>query len=108
MGRLLDPAQFQLWLTNFLPPLESDSFAPISVIEPLQPSDNERARFASVSLQRGRALKTIADHLPPSDPRANVLRRLSALHGALGLNLMRREVHGTDWLPAFALLYLEN
>jgi hypothetical protein len=78
------------------------------VLEPLQPSVDDRARFASVSLQRGYALKAIADHLPADDPRVSVLNRLSAAHGALGLKLMRGDLLGTHWLPAYALLYLEN
>lgn len=109
MSRVLSPRAFGSWLSDFLPPLESGRFSPLT--EPAGGTDTvpsrERARLSALSFQRAQALERIAHALPGTDARVAVLHRLSAIHGARGFELMRNEVSAMSWLPAYALLYIE-
>ena len=109
MSRVLAPKEFVSWLDGFLPPLESGRFSPLT--EPAggnQPvTANDRARLSGLSFQRAQAMERIAHALPASDPRVTALHRLSAIHAERGFELMRGEVSGISWLPAYALLYIE-
>jgi hypothetical protein len=58
-----------------------------------------------MAFQRAQAMEYIARALPATDQRVTVLRRLSALHAARGLELMRADQSAMHWLPAFAMLY---
>jgi hypothetical protein len=109
MSRVLAPHSFGEWLKDFLPPLESGRFSPLT--EAAGGTDSvparERARLGALSFQRAQALERIAGALPSADPRVAVFHRLSAIHGARGFELMRGEVSAMSWLPAYALLYIE-
>jgi hypothetical protein len=109
MSRVLSPSAFRGWLTDFLPPLESGRFSPLT--EAAGGTDSvpsrERARLSALSFQRAQALERIAHALPGTDPRVAVLHRLSAIHGARGFELMNNDVSAMSWLPAYALLYVE-
>jgi hypothetical protein len=52
-------------------------------------------------------MERIALALPAGDRRVAALHRLSAIHARRGFELMRGEVSGISWLPAYALLYIE-
>jgi hypothetical protein len=106
MARVLPPATFAPWLERFLPPLHSASFAPLTEAPGAGASGNERARLAALAFQRAYALERIVRGLNTTDARVVVLRRLSAIHAARGFELMRDDVSGTHWLPAYALLYI--
>jgi hypothetical protein len=106
MARVLPATTFVTWLNNFLPPLQSARFAPLLEAPGASSTGTERTRFVALALQRAYALEQIARALPPMDARVTVLRRLAAIHGERGLQLLSVETAGTHWLPAFALLYL--
>jgi hypothetical protein len=110
MSAVLPPAAFVTWLNAFLPPLESGRFRPLTVpaggTSPVASADDS-ARFSGLSFQRAQAMERIAHALPASDPRVPALHRLSAIHAARGFALMRGNVEGISWLPAYALLYID-
>ena len=106
MARVLAQAAFVTWLDTFLPPLQAGRFAPLTEAPGANAAPAERARFAALALQRAYAFERIAKALPATDPRVNVLHRLSAIHADRGFQLLRAETAGTYWLPAYALLYL--
>jgi hypothetical protein len=107
MARVLDRAAFVRWLDKFLPAMESAVFAPLTAPDIGEPAAADRARFAAVSLQRAKAMKTIAAKLPTADRRGELFRRLSAMHASRGLRIMRTDQRADHWLPAYALLFLE-
>lgn len=109
MSRVLPGAEFASWVRGFLPPLESGRFSPLTIAaggsEAVPAADS--ARLSGLSFQRAQAMERIAAALPAGDPWVNVLHRLSAIHARRGFDLMRGEVSGISWLPAYALLYIE-
>ena len=106
MARVLAPAAYVTWLNAFLPPLQTGRFAPLTEAPGAASVGNERARLAALGFQRAYALERIARALPPTDARVVVLHRLSAIHADRGFQLMREDTQGTNWLPAYALLYI--
>ena len=52
-------------------------------------------------------MERIAHALPPADVRTVALHRLSAIQAERGFELMRNDVSGLSWLPAYALLYID-
>lgn len=109
MSRVLGQDEFASWLREFLPPLESGRFSPLT--EPAgggaAVAAGDSARLSGLSFQRAQAMERIARALPAGDPRVDVLHRLSAIHAGRGFELMRGEVSGISWLPAYALLYIQ-
>ena len=110
MARVLDQSAFVSWLDAFLPPLQSGRFAPLT--EPagggethVTPAD--RTRWSGLSFQRAQAMERIAHALPTTDARIAALHRLSAIQATRGFELMRDDVPGVSWLPAYALLYID-
>jgi DUF2891 family protein len=106
MSRVLTPVTFAPWLDRFLPPLHSARFAPLTEAPGAGSMGNERTRLSALAFQRAYGLERIARGLPSSDARVAALRRLSAIHAARGFELMRDDITGTHWLPAYALLYI--
>lgn len=128
MGRVLDSRAYATWLSNFLPPLESGRFAPLTEAIAIPTSAppgrggggaapntsaagaaaalaNEHARIAGLSFARAQAMERIAHALPANDPRVAALHRLSAIQADRGFTLLRDDTAGMSWLPAQALLY---
>ena len=109
MSRVLGQDEFVKWLAGFLPPLESGRFSPLT--EPAGGAGvvaaADSARMSGLSFQRAQAMERIALALPAGDRRVEALHRLSAIHARRGFELMRGEVAGISWLPAYALLYVE-
>jgi hypothetical protein len=108
MARVLEPAAYVRWLDAFLPPLTSGRFAALTEIPAADATGNERARRAALAFQRAYAMEGIARTLPRTDARTTAWRRLSALHADRGFELMRGDLAGTHWVPAYALLYLSE
>lgn len=109
MSRVLSQGEFVKWLDGFLPPLESGRFSPLT--EPAGGTGvvaaGDSARMSGLSFQRAHAIERIARALPAGDKRIEALHRLSAIHARRGFELMRGEVSGFSWLPAYALLYID-
>ena len=109
MAQVLPQAAFEKWLTAFLPPLQSGRFSPLTEPAggnaPIASADS--ARLSGLSFQRAQAMERIAHALPPADVRTVALHRLSAIQAERGFELMRNDVSGLSWLPAYALLYID-
>jgi hypothetical protein len=85
MSKVLDRAQFQTWLNDFLPPLYSRDFKPLTA-----PID------VSADIMR---------MLPPEDPRVPVLARLATINGWSGFQaLTEAGYYGSHWLATYAVL----
>ena len=109
MSAVLPQSAFVTWLNAFLPPMQSGRFSPLTEPaggdKPVAAADS--ARFSGLSFERAQAMERIARALPANDQRTDVLRRLSAIHAVRGFELMRGDVSGISWLPAYALLYID-
>lgn len=109
MSRVLAPSEFAAWLDAFLPPVQSARFAPLT--EPAggnaEVPQAQRSHFSGLSFERAQSMERVAHALPATDPRVAALRRLSAIQAQRGFDLMRGNVDGISWLPAYALLYVE-
>lgn len=112
MGRTLEPSAYVKWLDQFLPPLYSADFRPLT--QPMDPTlitKPERlaakSHMIGLAFMRAEQLNRVASALPPSDPRVAAMRRLSAMHGAQGMTAMHVAGYtGTHFLGAFSILYL--
>jgi hypothetical protein len=109
MSQVLSQSAFVTWLNGFLPPMQSGRFSPLTEpaggTTPVAAAD--RVRLSGLSFQRAQAMERIAHALPVTDARVEVLHRLSAIHAQRGFELMRGDVTGVSWLPAYALLYID-
>jgi hypothetical protein len=128
MSRVLQPHAYLAWLDKFLPPLQSERFAPLTEPIPVPltappqiargggaPDTSaagaaaalaaERARRAGLSFSRAQSMERIARALPPADPRVRAFHRLSSIQADRGFTLMRGDAGGLAWVPAQALLY---
>lgn len=109
MRRILDPADFAAWLSDFLPGLPEDGsadwLAPGIVLDP---SDGKLVHLDGVNLSRAWALEGIAAGLPEDDPRRDSLLAAAEVHRETGIAAVS-DVHysGSHWLASFAT-YLET
>ncbi|MBK74808.1 MAG: hypothetical protein CME85_04845, partial [Henriciella sp.] len=109
MRRILDPADFAAWLSDFLPGPPEDGSA--DWLEPgivLDPSDGKLVHLDGVNLSRAWALEGIAAGLPEDDPRRDSLLAAAEVHRETGIAAVS-DVHysGSHWLASFAT-YLET
>ncbi len=112
MGRLLDRAAFVAWYDKFMPAMDSPEFKPLR--ESIDPSMiTNPARLAAKShmiglaFMRAEEMNRVAAALPASDPRAQALRKLSAINAAQGMSAMHVAGYlGSHFLGAFSMLYL--
>lgn len=109
MRRILDPADFAAWLSDFLPGLPEDGSA--DWLEPgivLDASDGKLVHLDGVNLSRAWALEGIAAGLPEDDPRRDSLLATAEVHRETGVAAVS-DVHysGSHWLASFAT-YLET
>jgi hypothetical protein len=105
MRRVLGPADFGRWLTQFLPQIPSDSRT-----EWLQPgvvtdrADPKLAHIDGLNLSRAWMLEGMAEGLGKGDLRAAVLLKAAALHRAAALPEVTGEHYeGGHWLGTFAV-----
>jgi hypothetical protein len=116
MSRVLDEADFVAWLDEFLAPVYSRAFHPLTVAVELGEdgdASEQTSRLAAKShliglaFIRATALTEIADALPEADPRIAAYRKLAAFHGSLGFDAMYdADYLGTHWIGTFAVKYL--
>jgi len=111
MSRVMERQPFLTWLDAFLPPMNSPVFKPL--LEPVDTGGNRPDRLAGKShliglaFQRGQVMNRLADVLPPGDLRADVLRRLVAIHGVRGMEGMHDAgYYGSHWLGTYAVMYM--
>lgn len=117
MGRILPPAEYAKWLTDFLPPVYSDEFALYSKdIDAVHGSNRDttgtdeeglpNAHLIGLNFQRATDLMWITTSLPPDDPRVPAYRRLAEINGKQAYAKIGLGGYlGTHWLATYALMY---
>ena len=112
MGRILDRPAFIAWFDKFMPPIQSPQFAPLRVsIDPSMITNPARlatkSHMIGLAFMRAEEMNRVASWLPPDDPRAAALQRLSAIHARQGMDAMHVAGYvGSHFLGAFSFLYL--
>jgi len=110
MRRMLEPAQFEAWLTAFLPALPAAHGA--TWLEPAvvtDPTDGKLGHLIGLNLSRAWMLDGIAEALPGSDPRRYPLLQAAAAHEAAGLEGVSPDIYeGSHWLGSFATYLLSR
>ena len=112
MSRVMDREPFVAWLDTFLPAMNSMAFKPLT--EPVDTSGILRAdrlagksHLIGLAFQRGVMMNRVADTLRRGDKRADVLRRLAAIHGVKGMKGMYDAgYYGSHWLGTYAVYYI--
>ncbi len=110
MSRVMDREHFHAWLNDFLPPLYSREFKPLT--QPVDVSgitkedlQGGKSHLIGVAFSRGLAMAYIVRALPPDDPRAAVLRRLATINGRSGFQALTAAGYfGSHWLATYAVM----
>jgi hypothetical protein len=104
MRRVLPPAEFAAWLTQFLPRLPAGGSAdwlPIGVVT--DRTDGKLAHLDGLNLSRAWMLDGIASGLPATDARRGSLLATAKAHADSGLAAVTGEHYeGGHWLGSFA------
>jgi hypothetical protein len=105
MRRVLSPADFAVWLRQFLPQIpDHGSDAWLQPEKSTDPSDPRLAHIDGLNLSRAWMLRGIASGLPKADPRLDALERAMAAHQSAGLAAVTGEHYeGGHWLGSFAV-----
>jgi hypothetical protein len=105
MRRILAPAEFAMWLKQFLPgiPSEGDeTWLECGVVT--DPADGKLAHLDGLNLSRAWMLEGIAHGLPEADPRVPSIRAAAEVHRRTGLDAVTGEHYaGGHWLGTFAV-----
>jgi hypothetical protein len=108
MRRVLAPAAFAAWLTDFLPAVPttgSAAWLPIGVVT--DKSDGKLAHLDGLNLSRAWMLNGIASALPANDRRRPSLLAAARAHAESGLAAVTGEHYeGGHWLGSFATYLL--
>lgn len=104
MRRVLTPADFQSWLTEFLPQIPTNGRADwlaIGVVN--DPTDGKLVHLDGLNLSRAWALEGIASALPEGDARQPALLAAAKIHGDVGeKSVSTPHYSGSHWLASFA------
>jgi hypothetical protein len=105
MRRVLKPADFAIWLKDFMPMLPRDgSTAWLMPAEVTDRADPKLAHLDGLNLSRAWMLRGIALGLPAGDPRRDSLLNASREHGDEALPAVTGEHYeGGHWLGTFAV-----
>lgn len=99
MRRILKPADYAPWLTQFFP--ETPDLKPM--VSP-DPSDPKLSHLDGLNLSRAWMLEGIVSGLPEGDPRIPRLRTIAAAHREAGLAGATGEHYvGGHWIGSFAV-----
>lgn len=109
MRRILLPAEYSAWLSNFFPGLAKASgtwLAPATVTDK---ADGKLAHLDGLNLSRAWMLEGIISGLPANDLRLKTLKQTAHAHREAGLSAVLGDTHymGGHWLGSFAT-YLET
>ena len=111
MSRLMDQPQFSAWLTDFLPPLYSAAFKPLTDPADAGPFSKDdlvgaKSHLVGLAFSRAEDMVAIAHALPAGDSRVPILLRLSAIHASTGFERIGSAGYeGSHWFATYALLY---
>lgn len=111
MSRVMDREHFAAWLSDFLPPLYSAAFKPLTT--PAEAGEfskddlvGAKSHLIGLAFSRAEDMVTIANRLPAADPRVPVLRRLAAVNATGGLDRIGAAGYeGSHWFATYAFLY---
>jgi len=105
MRRVLKPADFAIWLKDFMPMLPRDgSTAWLKPAEVTDRADPKLAHLDGLNLSRAWMLRGMALGLPAEDPRRDSLLNASREHGDEALPAVTGEHYeGGHWLGTFAV-----
>jgi hypothetical protein len=112
MAQLMEPTAFLPWLDDFLPPLYSTEFHPLTqglgpefVKNPAAVAS--KSHIVGLAFVRATSMGELANALPSTDPRVPVLRRLAAMQAATGFPLMGAVGYdGSHYYASWATTYL--
>jgi hypothetical protein len=110
MSKVLDRGHFQAWFNDFLPPLYSQDFKPLTApvdVSGITKEDLQagKSHLIGVAFSRSMAMADVVRMLPPEDPRVPVLRRLAIINGWSGFQaLTAAGYYGSHWLATYAVL----
>jgi hypothetical protein len=108
--RVLQPAEFSVWLKAFLPGIPTNGSAawlPIGIVT--DRADGKLAHLDGLNLSRAWMLDGIASGLPAGDSRIRALHAASDTHSASGLAAVTGEHYsGGHWLGSFATYLLTS
>jgi hypothetical protein len=104
LRRVLPPAEFARWLTEFMPGIPEDGSAdwlPVAVVT--DRADGKLAHLDGLNLSRAWMLEGMASGLPEDDPRRPALEAAGDRHRSSGLTSVTGEHYeGGHWLGSFA------
>ncbi len=105
MRRVLSPAEFAKWLSNFLPQVpQSPSTDWLPVVVSPDRSDPKLAHLDGLNLSRAWMLEGILSGLPTDDARRPALTATAEAHRRAGLAAVTGEHYeGGHWLGSFAV-----
>ena len=112
MGQVMPQKQFLQWLEDFLPPLYSTEFHPLTVGLGPEFVKNptaiaSKSHIVGLAFVRATSMGELANTLPAADPRVPVLRRLAAMQAANGFPLMGAVGYdGSHYYASWATTYL--
>lgn len=108
MRRVLPAREFEAWLAEFLPGLAAGRLFPLAPVTAADPTDPKLVHLDGLNLTRAWTLLGIAQALPASDARREILERSSRAHARAGLaRVSSGHYEGEHWLASFAV-YLET
>ena len=107
MRRLLQPAVFRAWFSDFMPNIAkrqpSSLFTPVTVSDR---SDGKIVHLDGLNLSRAWCWRSIAGALDEGDPARAVALETAERHLATSLPYVSGDYMGEHWLASFALLAL--
>lgn len=109
MRRVLAPADYERWLTNFFPGLAKGELGTLLIpVEVSDESDGHLVHLAGLNFCRAWTMAGIAKALPADDPRTAILRKSAAAHLAAGMPYLNSgHYEGDHWLASFAIYALQ-
>ena len=116
MSQVLDQGAFVAWFGEFMAPVYSPAFRPLTVAVEVREDDEAldelnllgaKSHLIGLAFIRAAAMNAIAAALPEDDPRAAAYRKLADFHGRTGFDAMfDADYTGSHWIGTFALRYL--
>jgi hypothetical protein len=111
MSAVLDQAKFVPWFDNFLSPVYSEAFKPLSIpvdVSGVKKKDLEggKSHLIGLGFSRAQALIDIASALPADDPRVPVFRRLAAISANAAFQALADAGYaGSHWFATYAVMF---
>ena len=109
MRRVLSQDEFTKWFDGYLPSLaQGDGGNLLVPVEVSDVTDGYIVHLAGLNLNRGWCMQAIAEALPESDPRVELLNQSARDHAEMGFKyVFSGHYEGDHWLATFAI-YLQT